>query len=149
MRSQVNEAFKATSTQKCWRIKFCDEKTGGSSEPSMRRPSCPFFILNTQGLRSLHQSDYIPLSQVQAVNVILDGSRYSSQWPVIAYLAPRCLMSIALLQHLYLLLHPGARKAITRFLPRFFWVPGVFSRDENIHRQKSWKYHLAMLFKAF
>jgi hypothetical protein len=25
-----------------------------------------------------------------------------------------------------------------RVLPRFFWVPSVFSRDENSHRQKSW-----------
>jgi hypothetical protein len=32
--------------------------------------------------------------------------------------------------------------------PGFFWVPDVFSRDEN-SRQKSWKYHLAMFLKAF
>jgi hypothetical protein len=35
-----------------------------------------------------------------------------------------------------------------RVLPRFFWVPGVFSRDENSHWQKSWKYRLAMFLKA-
>jgi hypothetical protein len=33
-------------------------------------------------------------------------------------------------------------------LPRFFWVPGVFSRDENSRRQKSWKYCLSMFLKA-
>jgi hypothetical protein len=36
-----------------------------------------------------------------------------------------------------------------RILPRFFWVPGVFSRDENSHRQKCWKYRLARFLKAF
>jgi hypothetical protein len=34
-------------------------------------------------------------------------------------------------------------------LPRFFWVPCVFSRDENSCRQKSWKYRLAMFLKPF
>jgi hypothetical protein len=34
-------------------------------------------------------------------------------------------------------------------LTEFFWVPGVFSRDENSLRQKSWKYHLAMFLKAY